>query len=226
MSVPVRYEASWVPGLAHDIDVDDSLRLGLTWLAEAEHEDGRPGVVVMYAKKMTANRALLSQAASRWNFVSSRSQQPGRHGPVLAIWPPDAGVLEFAESMALDRALCVVAGNYDIAPWVRKSGASCLVQGWESVEDEPLPRDVEEELDHMLSFDGHNGFIGAGGKEDAIRALRRIALRRDRPDPQAIEDYLTGSGETSAKGATRARSWYEEILAGKSHRDHGGRIID
>lgn len=225
MTVPARYEGFWLPGLDHEVDVDDSLRVAFAWLREAEREDGRPGIVVMYAKSMAGNRPLLSQAASRWSFVSMRSQRPRGHGPVLAIWPPDARVLEFAESLALDRALCVVAGHYDITPWVKKSEATCLVDGWDVEESTSLPEDVEEDLDHMLAFDGHNGFIGGGGKENTIRALQRIARRDDRPDPQAIEDYLTASGETSAKGAMRARRWYEEILHGKSHRDYRGRII-
>lgn len=80
-------------------------------------------------------------------------------------------------------------------------------------------------LDGMLLFDGHNGFIGAGGKEHAIQTLRRIAVLPDRPDPQAVEDYLYSSGQTHAKGASRARQWYEEILAGKGHRDYRGQSI-
>ncbi len=92
-------------------------------------------------------------------------------------------------------------------------------------ESSGLPKEVEKDLDHMLAFDGHNGFIGGGGKENSIRTLQRIAGRDDRPDPQSIEDYLTASGETSAAGAVRARRWYEEILQGKSHRDYRGRVI-
>jgi hypothetical protein len=74
-------------------------------------------------------------------------------------------------------------------------------------------------------FDGHNGFLGAGGKEHAIHTLRRIAGGPDRPDPQAVEDYLLASGQTHAEGAKRARRWYEEILVGKRHRGDRGRSI-
>jgi hypothetical protein len=226
MSIPARYEAFWVPGLDHEIDRDESLRTGLTWLASAERKYEGAGVVVMYAKSMVGNAPLLSQAAQRWEFVSPRSKRPLGNGPVLAIWPPDAGVLELAESMALDSALCVVAGRYDISPWARRAKAMCLVEGYETDLTEPsLLPEVSSSLDAMLSFDGHNGFIGAGGKEDAIRRLQAIAGRPDRPSPQAIEDYLMSSGETSAKGAHRARQWYAEIIAGKRHRDYGGRVI-
>lgn len=131
MTVPARYRGFWLPGLAHDVDVDDSLRVAFAWLAHAEREDGRPGIVAMYAKSMAGNRRLLSEAASRWRFVSPRSDRPRGYGPVLAIWPPDARVVEFAESLALDRAFCVVAGHYDITPWIKKSGATCLVEGWD-----------------------------------------------------------------------------------------------
>lgn len=80
-------------------------------------------------------------------------------------------------------------------------------------------------LDAMLAFDGHNGFIGAGGKEDAISPLGAISRAADRPTPSALESYLLSTGETSAKGADRARRWYEEILQGKRHRDYRGRVI-
>jgi hypothetical protein len=84
---------------------------------------------------------------------------------------------------------------------------------------------VRESLDHMLWFDGHNGFVGAGGKEDALRRLQAIAASAYGVEPQEIEGYLLASGKTDAEGARRARRWYEEILAGKEHRDYRGRII-
>jgi hypothetical protein len=136
-------------------------------------------------------------------------------------------VLELAEMLALDSSLCVIAGfKYDISPWVEKANAVCLVDGYEDELTAPaLSREVRKLLDGMLSFDGHNGFVGGGGKEDAIRTLQTIAAMPDRPTPQAIGGYLMASGETDADGAERARRWYEEILAGKRHRDYRGRII-
>lgn len=227
MTVPARYEAFWVPGLDHDIDRDESLRVGLRWLEEAEQAQRAAGVIVMYAKVMAGNAPLLTRADQRWEFVSPRSRhRPSGAGPVLAVWPPDAEVLELAERLALDSALCVIAGYYDLSPWVKKAQAICLVEGYEAdLTDWDLPPDVRSSLDSMLFFDGHNGFIGGGGKEDAIRRLQEIARRPDCPSPQAIEQYLAASGETSAKGATRARRWYEEVIAGKRHRDYAGRII-
>lgn len=180
----------------------------------------------MYAKSMVANAPLLSEAAIRWEFVSPRSRRPSGTGPVLAIWPPDSKVLELAERMALNSSLCVICGHYDISPWIRKANAVCLVEGYETGLTEPaLPPEVISSLDAMLSFDAHNGFLGAGGKEDAIRRLQSIARSPDRPTPDAIEDYLSSRGETSAKGARRASRWYEEVLAGKRHRDYRARII-
>jgi hypothetical protein len=89
-----------------------------------------------------------------------------------------------------------------------------------------LPKEVADALDHMVAFDGHNGFVGAGGKEDAIRTLQRIAARDDRSDSQGIEDYLTASGETSADGVLRARRWYEQIPKGRSIATIGDRSSD
>lgn len=226
MSVPARYQAFWVPGLDHDIDRDESLRVGLRWLADAERRHGTPGVIVMYAKSMVQNAPLLGEAARRWEFVSPRSRSPGSWGPVLAIWPPDSKVLELAETRALDFALCVVAGRYDISAWVTKAKATCLVKGFEEGTTAlDLPREAIASLDALLAFDGHNGFIGAGGKEDAIRRLRAISQAAHRPPPAAVEGYLVSTGETSAEGANRARRWYEEILQGKRHRDYRGRTI-
>ncbi len=226
MSVPARYEAFWVPGLDHEIDRDESLRVGLRWLASAEREHEATGMIVMYAKSMVGNAPLLGEAARRWEFVSPRSRHSSGRGPVLAIWPPDSKVIELAERMALDSALCVIAGRYDISSWIKRASATCLVEGFEAALTVPdLPQEVSSSLDAMLAFDGHNGFIGAGGKEDAIRRLRSIAGSPDRPQPQAIKDYLLSRGETSAEGAGRARRWYGEILDGKRHRDYGGRII-
>lgn len=99
MTMPARYEAFWVPGLDHDIDRDDSLRVGLRWLADAERTHKATGAIVMYAKSMAQNAPLLGEAARRWEFVSPRSRKPWGRGPILAIWPPDAKLLEFAESL-------------------------------------------------------------------------------------------------------------------------------
>jgi hypothetical protein len=227
MTVPARYEAFWVPGLNHDIDPDESLSVVLQWLTEAEQRHQAAGVIVMYAKSMAGNRPLLTWAAQPWEFVSPRSRQrPFGAGPVLAIWPPDAEVLELAERLALDSALCVIAGYYDVSPWVKKAQATCLIEGYEAeLTETDLVPEVNRTLDAMLAFDGHNGFIGAGGKEDAIRGLQTIAGQAHPPTPEAIESYLAASGETNAKGASRARRWYEEILEGKRHRDQAGRII-
>lgn len=223
----VNHEAFWIPGDLHGEEQEERLRVGLTWLEGAEREFGGHGAIAMYAASMKDNTPTLSQASKRWSFVSRRSQaRPHGRGPVLAVWPSDSSVLEWAEGLAFGSALCVVSGRWDISPWVTKSGAKCLLPGYEDLPAGPeLSEDVAEILDGMLLFDGHNGFIGAGGKENAIRALRRIAAGPDRPDPQAIEDFLFASGETHAKGAQRARQWYEEILAGKRHRGDRGRVI-
>lgn len=120
----------------------------------------------------------------------------------------------------------MITGRYDISPWAKKAGAVCLVEGYEKdLAEQSLPSEVISSLDAMLSFDGHNGFIGAGGKEDAVRRLQTIARRSDRPTPQAVEDYLLSTGKTGANGARRAGQWYEEMIAGKRHRDYRGQFI-
>lgn len=104
--------------------------------------------------------------------------------------------------------------------------SECSPQGYEAEPiGEDLPLDVRKSLDSMLFFGGHNGFVGGGEKEDAIRRLREIAHRSHRPSADLIEAYLLASGETHAKAAARARRWYEEISAGKQHRDYARRTI-
>lgn len=221
-----QYDAYWVPGLAHEMERDDSLSTGLGWLGEAESAYGRPGTVVMYAKTMIGNARLLGDAATRWPVVSPRSHDAYRSGPALAIWPPDDRTLELAERIAHGAALCVIPGTrLDISPWIRQTAARCLVDGFEAAPAAALPAGVTESLDHMLFFGGHNGFLGGGEKEDAIRRLHDIARRVDRPTREQLEEYLRASGESRSDGVCRIGTWYEEVLAGKRHRDYAGRVI-
>ena len=180
----------------------------------------------MYAKRMSENSLLLRVAAQRWEFVSRRSRRPVSKDPVLCIWPPDPYVLEFAEQIAFDSALCVVAGRHNLEGWIVKTNAESLVPRDVHVdENHPLPNDVAEALNAMLTFGGHNEFLGGGEKEDAVRTLRSLAARTDGPTPAALEAFVTASGETSAGGVQRVRQWYEETLAGKRHRDIRGHLI-
>lgn len=218
------FGAFWIPGLNNDeVDSDKALEVGFEWLRGAEREHGGAGVLVMNAVSMRRNRHLLGTAP--WDIASPRSQRPHGGGPVLAVWP-SARTLELAEYLALRTALCVIPGTlFDVAPWIRRTGATCLAHGFTIADSEALPMEIREQLNHMLSFDGHNGFLGGGGKEYAIRTLREISRRPDAPQADAIEEYLAGSGDTSAKGAARAAKWYEEIRSGKGHLDYARRQI-
>lgn len=226
MMKPPNYEAAWVPGLDHDIDQDESLALGFRWLETAESEFGGAGVVVMHSKRMVRTTPLLAHAATRWDLISLRSRRRRGRGPVLAIWPPNDRVLELAEELAFESALCVVSGRLlDIAPWVRRTGAPCLVDGFCVADAPSFPPEVTKSLDRMLFFGGHHSFLDTGEKEDAIDRLRAIAARPDAPTGPQIEDYLRASGATDAKGIQRAAQWYVEIVDGRRHRDHRGRVI-
>lgn len=221
------YEAFWIPGLEDDIDRDQGLALGYQWLINAERKYGGTGMVVMYAKKMVGNAPMLADFAARWEFLSLRSPGYGRRskGPVLAIWPTDR-TLEFAEQLALGSALCVIPGSHDDSlPWIRRTGAQCLVKGHSIAPGTPLPIDVAETLDHVLAFGGHNDFLGGHDKQRAISELRRIAARADAPSREAIQGHVAASGQTSADGVRRIGLWYDEIRQGKRHRDYRGRVI-
>lgn len=223
MKIPPRYEAFWLPGLDEDVDPDEVLAIAFGWLRSAERKHGGTGILVMNAVQMRGNRPILSTAP--WDIVSPRSRRPHGRGPVLAVWPEER-TLELAEMLALDSALCAMAGTlFDIAPWIRRSGAACLVEGFEVARGTELPAEISRSLDHMLFFGGHNSFLGGGEKEDAIRRLREIARRPDAPPRDAIVEYLRSTGETDADGAERVGKWYEEIQLGKRHLDYARRVI-
>lgn len=220
-------EAAWAPGLDSDIDPDDSLRAAFQWLRKAEQTYGGRGVLVMNAASMRRNRPLLESAP--WNIISRRSGQRVGRGPVLVIWPTDK-TLEFAEMLAAGSALCVIGGSRggrqaDVWSWIQRTGASCIVGGYEAPEAEALPAEVRRSLDEMLGWGGHNSFLGPADKTDAIRRLRAIADRSNAPSRQAIESYLRASGQTDVDGASRAGKWYDEIKRGTRHRDHRGQVI-
>jgi hypothetical protein len=88
-----------------------------------------------------------------------------------------------------------------------------------------LSEDVKQALDGTIQFDGQNSFVGAGGKEDAIRTLRQISAMRPRPKAEDIEAYALARGETDYQGAARLAEWYEGILAGKRFKGDRGRLI-
>jgi hypothetical protein len=216
-------EAAWAPGLDSDIATDDSLRAAFQWLRKAEQTHGGRGIIVMNAASMRRNDRLL--AAAEWDVISPRSKHPGSRGPVLAIWPNDR-TLEVAEMLATGSALCVIGSRRgDISPWIQRTGAKCIVKGYDVEPAETLAAEVTGSLDEMLDWGGHNNFVGPSDKTDAIRRLRAIADRSDAPSRQAIESYLRASEKTDADGATRAGKWYDEIRHGTRHRDYRGQEI-
>jgi hypothetical protein len=229
MARPIRYEAVWAPGLRDTTTADEddaSLDVAFAWLADAERRFGRRGQIVMYAKQMMHNRPKLTEAAYRWPFHSPRSHAGWNLGPTIAVWPPDDQTLELAENVAGDTGLCVIPGqHYDAGPWIFRTGAHCLIDGWSAPAAPELDKEVTDRLDSILSFDGHNGFIGGGGKEHTISTLQEIARMRPHPTRDEIEGYLRASGETHEPGPERAGEWYEEILNGRRHLDYRRQVI-
>jgi hypothetical protein len=218
------FEAFWLPAFDSTADPDDVLAVGFDWLRRTEKGQAARGVIAMHSTSMRRNRSAI--AAAPWEIVSPRSRGGYRiGGPVLAIWPSEE-VLELAEQMATRSSLCVIPWEMaDIAAWIERTGATCLVEGFEAPIRATLPADVEEELRHVAAFGGHNGFLGGGEKEVAIRAFHVIARRRDAPSRDGIEDYLRASGEVNADGVRRAGKWYEEVQQGKRHLDYRREVI-
>ena len=203
MKPATNFEAFWLPAFDSDADPDEVLAVGFDWLRRAEREQGTRGVLAMHATSMRRNRPAL--AAAPWEIISPRSRAGYRMGgPVLAGWPPER-TLELAEQMAVRSSLCVIPWEMaDITAWIERTGATCLVGGFDAPARQALPVEVEEALRHVVAFGGHNGFLGGGEKETAIRAFHVIARRRDAPTREAIEDFLRSTGGVDVKGVKRA----------------------
>lgn len=215
--------AFWIPGPA-DFDMDDGLRLGYRWL-ERNGTSGKR-VVVLHALKMVNNRKTL-QAANRYQVVSQRSRGVGYGDAdaVLVIWPNPSD-LEFAEELAFGAPMCVIPYTHDITWWIVKHGARNLTAVDRAPAGLPGISDaVTDVLDQILQFGGHNSFVGAGEKEDAVAELRQMVAGGTRPSADAVEGYARASGETDIDGARRLRGFYDAILAGKQLRDYRGRSI-
>jgi hypothetical protein len=218
------FEAFWLPAFDSTADPDEVLDVGFDWLRRTERAQGVRGLIAMYSASMRRNRPAI--AAAPWEIVSPRSRSGYRIGaPVLAIWPPEE-VLELAEQMATRSSLCVIPWEMaDIAAWIERTGAKCLVEGFDAPVRATLPADIEEELRHVAAFGGHNGFLGGGEKEVSIRAFHRIARRQGAPTREGIEDYFRSGGEVNADGVRRAGKWYEEVQQGKRHLDYRREVI-
>jgi hypothetical protein len=218
------FDAFWLPAFDSDADPDEVLSVGFDWLRRTQQAVGVHGVLAMYASSMRGNRPILLSAP--WEIISPRSRTGYRTGgPVLAIWPNER-VLELAEHMATRSALCVIPWEAsDIAGWIERTHARPLVEGFEAPTRAPLAPEIEQELQHVVAFGGHNAFLGGGEKEVAIRAFHRIKRLRGAPTRQALEDYLRSTGKVNAKGVARAGQWWQEVLEGKQHRDYRREII-
>jgi hypothetical protein len=210
-----RYEAFLVPGL-NDLDRDHGLRLGLGWLRNNGFS-GRP-TIVLNAVKMIRNAPLLQQAAQEFTVVSPRSSGVSRRGgPVLAVWPTES-TLTFAEDLALSFALCVIPGSIDdLSGWAAGRQPTVLGSTQTATQALTVPEDAEAAFRGIDNFDGHNDFLGAGGKRYAIEHLR-VLHGAGHLNPEDAFAWLRAHGECTADGAARIRKWAREILAGKRHR--------
>ena len=225
-----RCNSYWLPGLDNnDVDPDEVLDSAFGWLRTEPCSGER--LVVMNTLRMTENRPFLARASAPYNVVSPRARQrigaaPRTGNVVLAIWPTHE-TLELAERLARDGSLCVVPGSLDnVSPWIRRTSAHALWDTGPPTDDTlQLDEPVRSVVDSIIDFDGHNDFLGAGGKEQAIRGLRAMIGNGHRPDPSAIENYVLARGTRSSKGARRLREWYEGLLQGRRFYDYARRPI-
>ena len=225
-----RCKSYWLPGLGNDdVDPDEVIHSAFAWLRTEPCSGER--LVVMNTLGMTENRPSLAQASAPHTVISPRARQrigaARRTGnAVLAIWPTHE-TLELAEGLARDGSLCVIPGSVDdVSHWIQRTSAHAL---WDVAppNDDALRIDepVRSVIDSIIAFDGHNNFLGAGGKERAIRRLRIMIGDGHRPDPSALENYVLARGTRSFKGARRLREWYEGLLQGRRFYDYARRPI-
>ena len=220
------FEAFWIPGLNTNFDPDRGIAIGYSWLDEATY--GGKRVVILNAVSMLGNPPSLARAAGRYKVISPRTRDHphGGKNAVLAVWPAFQ-TLALAERIANGGGLCVIPNSLDdVSVWVSRTGASNLVDP-DAGPAPPLSLDevVRKTLDSMLGFDGHNGFYGAGGKEQAVRELRQMTSAGHRPRPDEVEGYAIASGETDHFGAAHLRKLYEGVLDGRRFRDYRGQAI-
>ncbi|MYD27791.1 MAG: hypothetical protein F4X03_02575 [Dehalococcoidia bacterium] len=225
-----RYKSYWLPGLDNDdVDPDEVLHSAFVWLETEPYSGER--LVVMNTLGMTENRPFLAEASASYTVISPKARRrigtaSGPGNAVLAIWPAHE-TLELAEVLARDGSLCVIPGSLDdMSPWIHRTSAHAL---WDidSPDDDPLRLDepVRSALDSIVAFDGHNNFLGAGGKEHAVRKLRAMIADGHRPDPSTLENYVLVHGTRSFRGARRLREWYEGLLQGRRFYDYARRPI-
>lgn len=208
------YEAFLIPGLK-GFDRDQGLRLGLNWLRSRTF-DGVPKIV-LNAVKMKGIAPLLFQAAQEFTVVSPRSSGVARRGPVLAVWPTES-TLAFAEELAQGSALCVIPGTIDdLSAWAAGREPTML----EGTQTTPATLEVSEDAERAFraidDFDGHNDFLGAGGKRYAIEHLQELQAAAHLDPDQAFAWFRT-YGQCTYEGAARIRKWAKEILGGTRHR--------
>jgi hypothetical protein len=222
----MNFEAFWIPGLNTEMDPDEALAIGYKWLDETDFAGKK--AIVLNAASMLGNRPMLARATGRYRIVSPRTKNRpyGSGNAILAVWPT-FDTLAFAEGLAHNGGVCLIPNSLDdMSVWVSRTQAVNLTDP-EGGPAPPLSLDasVVETLDSLLSFDGHNGFYGAGGKDYAVRGLRAMVNSGHRPSPDEVEGYAVASGETNHKGAGHLRELYEGVLSGRRFRDYGGRLI-
>jgi hypothetical protein len=221
MPMPDRYAASWVPD---DVDEDDAAGLALDW-AEAVDGDG-DGDVLLVCNGLSGH---VPPALRGLPAVSPRSRSRARQwrgNRVIALRPLH-DTLETAHDLALDGALCVMAGyNEDLSPWVARTDAVNLYDPPGEPPRLPgLHPDVAQTMDSILFFGGRNGFIGAGEKEHLIGRLRGLLADGHRPPTEDLTAYLRASGKTSERGVKRFAKYYQGLLDGREFRDYARRPI-
>lgn len=214
------FDAFWIPD-PETWDVYYPPELGMAWLRQ------QPGPRALLVP--TQNNAQFAGSLHGIELLTRRSWSTGDAASVLVCFP-NAELLEIANGYQLQRVCVADNGNLAVSAWVERHHARALIPAnYDGVPpDRKLPdppRDIREELEHIIAFDAHNSFIGAGGKEASIKALRRINQRHPELEPQMLEAWAYAHPDVTAQGAARLRTWLEEIRDGVRHRDSGRRPI-
>lgn len=221
--MPVDYEAFLIPN-PESWEPPDGFwpaDVGVSWL----RQQPRPRAVVV----PTLERSRELHLPNDVKVVTPRSRyaRGGRQESVLVCFALDPRLIAIAEDMRPSRLCVTDYGSDAVRAWADKHNPIELVpEWWEGDLDEresfAMPPDVADEISHVIAFDGHNQFIGAGGKSNAVRALRRINDRHPGLDSAEFTAWLLTLDGVQPPGAKRLGKWFEEVQRGVNHRDHGG----
>jgi hypothetical protein len=201
-----------------DADSDEPLQYAWRWLEERRH---LPRLVVVPVNNSLGHSRVLAAITTRVRYVTKRTFLTSgnlRDAAVLAVWPSEQILHEIGERRPAE--LLVVQWHCeDSDPWLRAHSSEPLLGGptlrKPTIKD-PVVRMAMECLTNFTNL--RNVLIQSEDRDEAIRTLRTLVGYGYHVDPDELYEWALANN-WPGKGATRLRTFAEEIQAGaKEHR--------